>query len=143
MYHTRKFTVQKDVHYCTVVRELYIPHRSVIGCWLRGQAVAGSNPAVGYLVSPFTKENYIGDLEKESALWDNRPVCNPYISLKNLVPSSYISCYIRTFVKSCRVLLALSHLMCACCTLPLMISFILNTPIEHSCKINVYDLFKF
>ena len=30
---------------------------SVVGCWLCGQAVGGSNPALGYLVSPFRKEN--------------------------------------------------------------------------------------
>ena len=33
------------------------PHGSVVGCWLRSQAVMGSNPALGYLVSPFRNEN--------------------------------------------------------------------------------------
>ena len=33
------------------------PHGSVVGYWLHGQAIAGSNPALCYLVSPFKKEN--------------------------------------------------------------------------------------
>ena len=44
------------------------PHGSVVGCLIRGQAVTGSNRALGYLVSPFRKVNKIGDLEKESTL---------------------------------------------------------------------------